>query len=89
MRTIDDLQRLAAFLHREAEEQSPIVGHAERKEWMARHIENEIADADKTLQDLLDCDTDEQVIDLLEERYLNITEPADEDVYDYPEDAYQ
>lgn len=67
--TIERLETIAADLYKGAEEATLIIGGADKKDWMARRLE-EIIEADEpTLGDFLNCETTDQVIALLDIEY--------------------
>lgn len=67
--TIERLETIAADLYKGAEEATPIIGGADKKDWMARRLE-EIIEADEpALGDFLNCETTDQVIALLDIEY--------------------
>lgn len=67
--TIERLETLAADLYKSAEEATPIIGGADKKDWMARRLEEIIEEKEPALGDLLNCETTDQVMALLDIEY--------------------
>ncbi|MCC8143614.1 MAG: hypothetical protein LUD02_07725 [Tannerellaceae bacterium] len=69
MLTVEDLKMIAADLYKEAEEDSPILGHTGKKEWMARRIDKCIDAGGSCLDDLLKYEYSQEVEDYLDREY--------------------
>lgn len=77
--TIERLETIAADLYKAAEEATPIIGGADKLDWMARRLEDIIeGKEDGTINDYLNCETADQVEALLETEY-NDFKDADND----------
>jgi len=81
--TIERLETIAADLYKAAEEATPIIGGADKKDWMARRLEEIIEGKESELNDFLNCETTDEVEGLLETEYQdfkdgdNLEEQAD------------
>lgn len=67
--TIENLKTLAADLYKKAEEAIPIVGGADKKEWMADRLEQIVEAQEPALDCLLGYETTSEVLDFLEKEY--------------------
>lgn len=67
--TIKDLETLAADLYKSAEEAMPLVGGADKKEWMAKRLDEIMENDEPALNCLLGYDVSSEVHEYLEKEY--------------------
>jgi len=73
--TINDLQSFAADLYKKAEEAVPVIGGADKTDWIARRLEEIIDQKEPVLNCLLGFDSREEVMDLMEKEYEDRKDP--------------
>ncbi|MCD7935888.1 MAG: hypothetical protein LUG98_03430 [Tannerellaceae bacterium] len=75
--TIERLEAIAAYLYKEAEEATPIIGGADKKDWMARRLEEIVEEKEPALNDYLSCETTDEVLGMLETEYQDYKDEDD------------
>ncbi|GEM_PF-2377661 len=79
--TIKDLETIAADLYKNAEEAMPLVGGADKKEWMARRLDEIVETKEPALNCLLSYDITSEVLEYLEKDYEDRKEdPENRDI---------
>ncbi len=78
--TINDLEMMSAYLYKEAEEAIPIVGGADKKDWIARRIDEIVEEKGYRLDELLSCETPDDVMVILDAQYETDRDPDTEQI---------